>query len=217
MRAQRRWNRLCGPGAGGFGKFKSARMMTTGQRTVAVTANTRWIASATQTCAGGVAAELARGPLFPAVEPDVDLEHDHGRQEHDAQTDLHPLVKLVSPTILDLIDAPREDDDHDGHGDHQHVEHEGGPRAEKAVETGIVDRVHGSDNSRNRTRGIGLDGRLRKGPSGGIGRRYGLKIRWGANPDLLSSRKTTTTGRLTRIDGGGVQAPLRSTCWPESS
>ena len=57
----------------------------------------------------GVSAELARCPLFPAVKPDVDLEDDDGCQQHDAQTDLHPLVKLVAPTILDLVDAPRED------------------------------------------------------------------------------------------------------------
>ena len=135
-RAQGTWNRLCGPGAGGFGKFESARMITTGQRTVAETAKTRWIASAIQTCGRRVAAELARGPLFPAVQPDVDFEHDHGHQQHDAQTDLDPLVKLVAPAILDLIDAPGEDDDDDAHGDHQHVEHEGGPGAEKAVDPG---------------------------------------------------------------------------------
>ena len=131
----------------------------------------------------GVAAELARGPLFPAVEPDVDFEDDHGRQQHDAQTDLDPLVKLVAPAILDLIDAPREDDDDHAHGEHQHVEHEGRPGAEKAVEAGIVD----SDDADGERAATIAESRMtaESGTAHAVtqqaewrnGRRYGLKIR----------------------------------------
>src|SRR5262245_18559935 len=96
----------------------------------------------------GVTTEPAGCSFFPTVKADVDFENNHCHQEHQAQSHLDPLVKLVALTILDLIDAPGQDNDDHAHGEHKHVEHEGRPRAEKSVKAGIVDRLHGEENSR---------------------------------------------------------------------
>ena len=90
-----------------------------------------------------MAAELAGRAVFPAVEADVDFEHDDRGQEHDAQNDLHPLVKLVAAAILDLVNAPGQHEHDREHGQKQQIEHERSPECrESRSMTGIVGLSH---------------------------------------------------------------------------